>query len=182
MTCRRFMASPARTTRCAGTSLSGTTPPRRCRQRTRNTCATTGGPGQRRALPACRDLGWLHRAQCDDLRLSAQCGLGRDREPHRRRVVERRGDAALLSPGWKTAIIVRSSAGSQSSAPTRRAMAGTAGCRWRRRYLRRRSAIMDWCKLLLESAAAAFDDIGQPIKRAASISSNRKPIRTTGGW
>ena len=47
-------------------------------------------PGRRRSLSAGRHFGRLHRPQCDDPGLSAQCGLGRDRPADRRPIMERR--------------------------------------------------------------------------------------------
>ena len=56
-----------------------------------------GVPVRRGPLSARRHFGRLHRAQCDDPRLSAQCGLGRDRAADRRCVVECRARCGAIS-------------------------------------------------------------------------------------
>ena len=84
-------------------------------------------------------------------------------------VVERRRDARAISSGWRTAITGRSSACWRQSARTRRATAGTAGCRSRRPFPPPRSAISAWCRCCSTRRVEAFDDIGQPIERLIDL-------------
>ena len=95
---------PPRTTRCGGTSSCVITRTRRCKSAIRNSPRRPRQSGRRHPLSARRDIGRLHRAQCDDPRLPAQCRLGRDRAIDRRPVVERRSDAQLFRAPRKLPI------------------------------------------------------------------------------
>ena len=78
-TCRPSTPSPRRTRRCAGTSSSATTPTTDAAARPEIPERVRRPAGRRRALPARRHARRLHRAQCDDPGLPAQCRLGRHR-------------------------------------------------------------------------------------------------------
>ena len=128
-TSRRFIRSRPRTTRCGGTSSSGTTTNDAQQQRDPKYRATEQGQAVDGVLyPRAGDARRLHGAQRDDPRLPARCRLESARRSHRRSVVARRADAHATSSGSRSATIARSSVAEQARAESAAATAGAAGC------------------------------------------------------
>ena len=184
MTCRRSTASPARTTRCGGTFSSGITPRTRCSRRTRNTGGTTAASRSTAfSTRAPEHLGgctahnamilvYPHNADWDGIaRLTGDQSW--NAEAMRRYFMRLENcHHRPLERGWRR------------WAPTRRATAGTAGCRSEKAHIPsgRRARFRAWSRYCSNRRIDGVRRYRTADRTRSSISSKQRPTRTTGGW